>query len=207
MLDGMKKWLRGLRSPKRLLITLGVLALGGLAIYVAVVRPIQVRMEKARFERAATELEGVYEQIVSIAGKPDDVKRKKSCDYASRVFENGPLGCLVRVSLLYAEKDSSSANNILGSVRSKFDHPVVGQSVSRNYFIAYGDATAKSAGPVNQILAQRLDIGGVGLSCGLEYIYPANPKYEQIHSVQSQENIEIIISCTGDAMAPYYTVE
>ena len=169
--------------------------------YVFVYRPFAIRQDKERFTKAEASLDEVYNQIVAKVGKPDEVKKDKSCHYANRAYGKGPRSCSVGIYLLYENKNSSSASSITEKLAA----------IAGTKLTLFGEKTTASFIPSenkrgDQTLTQE-NKTIEGLACSTDYIYPVLPSSSKRFQPVSSENLEVVIACGGPAKAEHFTVK
>lgn len=186
-----------------------LIVLGGLLIlYLGIIRPIVVRMEKAKFEKAATELEGLYSQIVAKVGQPDQVSRDKSCGYASRDFQRGPRSCSVDITFVIKNKDAAASTalavDISKIIGTELYSEVRVTGKTSPVFIDYQDPILNHSGPVDESMAQGFKSNS-GLQCSIRYTYPDVPWASRAPKIA--ENFKVELGCGGDAIAEFYHLD
>jgi hypothetical protein len=160
-----------------------------------------VRQDKKRFEKAEASLDELYAKIVATVGKPDQEKQDKSCAYASREFEKGPLGCAISVSALYENTTFGAANSKMTQIT-----PLISNKVYPGPGEKYQTNFVPLAENNNQSFAQDYK-KFVSISCAVDYIYPAYPSYSSSpFQTKYTENFQIELSCGGSAKAEHYPV-
>lgn len=171
------------------------------ASYILLYRPYSIRKDKERFTKAEASLDEVYNQIVAKAGKPDQVKKDKSCAYANRVYGKGPRSCSVGIYLLYENRNNLVASSITEKAAT----------VSGAQLTVFGE---KSTGSFSSITEKRGDqtisqgYNSIeGLACSIDYIYPVLPSSSKTFQPTTNENLEVVIACGGPAKAEHFTVK
>lgn len=172
------------------------------ALYFFAYQPLQIRKEKQNFAKAETSLDNLAKQIEDKVGKPDQIKKDKSCGYASRVSQRGPRGCSLSIYFIFENKNNITATEFMSSV-SKL--------VGKGELQRLGDKKIKSFVPVDQYRGDQSIsqpyINIDELSCSVQYKYPALKVLEQPLGLNSPENLQLELSCGGPAMAEYYPIK
>ena len=187
----------------KLLGLFGLVVVTMLAAYVGIYRPLTIREDKERFVEAQASLEELYTQIEGKIGKPDQVKREQSCTYASRKLEKGPLGCGVGIYLLYENKNSQVANELMQK-----SIVILGSKV----FERLGRMGLTSFMPVEQLngpqsFSQEYKTFSE-ISCRATYLYPLFPTYlSDAFKTTLQENFEVDLTCGGSAKAEHFPLK
>lgn len=191
-----------LMSKKKLLKFLGLGTIGviclGLLAYGVVVRPLQIRQEKQNFAAAEAKLDDLAKQIEQTVGKPDEVKKEKSCDRANLLSSTGPLICSVSFNLLYKNTGAESATALMKKTSSLSNKELrIGSGVANGTsFIA----TTKQRG--EQTFFQDFS-SPTKPSCSYSYSYPGIDRNFAV----SGENFVVGISCGGPAMDQYFPLK
>lgn len=184
----------------------------GLFLYLLVYRPVAIYLEKRNYTRAQSSLEDLLVKIEGKVGKPDQIKREQSCHYASQKFARGSRSCSVTIFALYENKNSQESTIIMNNAAQ-----TVGSNLRIDYITASerkngerGNIFIKSDRKVNQTFHQ--DLTNIhALYCGVSYSYPMppDPYYLVTDSFQtkSPENIQIDLSCSGDAIYEHFPVK
>lgn len=183
---------------KALLIT----GLALFALYFFAYQPLQIRKEKQNFAKAETTLDKLAKQIEDEVGKPDQIKKDKSCGYASRVSQRGPRGCGVSVALLYSNRDLVFANSSLADISSLYGTKIYDQ-LGRPDVIQFSLYAGRGS---SQAFSQSIP-AQESLNCSVQYSYPVVPLFDKLFPDVSGENVQIYLSCGGSAMAEYYPVK
>lgn len=166
-----------------------------------VIRTIQIHTQKQNFAKAEASLDALAKQIEAKVGKPDDIKKEKSCGYASRVYEKGPRGCSISIFLFFSGKDSTQATGLTSQISPLVSNKEVQRlgEITHTFvpFDQYrGDQTLSQA---------YYDIGS--LSCSVQYVYPVSKKLNQPFEPKESENLQLELSCGGVAMAEFFPVK
>jgi len=173
--------------------------------YVLVIRPLQIRHQKAQFDKAEANIDALALQIENTIGKPDDSKKVKSCSYASREIGKGPRGCGIQYGSVYGVKDSSSAY----SVHQKLEEVL--RSSSSPFSITY--SSGKTFSPLmtdNQVQTSGYDIAAdnSNIHCSINLTYAKSKNSDLLISSNSQsENLSIELSCGGPAMTEFFPLK
>ena len=179
---------------------LALLVGSSILAYFVIYLPVAKYVEKKHFAQAEVSLDNLYNQIVAKIGKPDEVKKDKSCSYASQEFGRGSLGCSVGISVLYKNKNASESSSLM-----KSSAVVVGtglrESLGRKQltsFVSKQDLSGpQSFGQSHTFLKS--------IACSVSYSYPISPTYiNSVFHPTSQENLEIDLNCGGPAKAEYF---
>lgn len=181
---------------------IGLIVIGaGVLLNFALVRPTQLYLEKARFEKAAKQLEGIYGQIEAKIGKPDQITRDKSCGYASREFGRGPRSCSVNVEVIYNNRSIDEINAIL----EKTSDLMGGRA-----YDALNRTAAFTTISNNTSQTLSLDLSTIridGLGCSVDYSYPLTKENTTSYGRATNNNLLISLGCGGDALSEYYHVD
>lgn len=185
-------------------VVYGVLGLAAVSciVYFFIIKPIQIRNQKQNFAKAEARLDDLEKQIEQKIGKPDQIKKDKSCSYASRVYERGPRVCGISIYMLYANRNLDFANRTLKSatdlVGTKLYNQLLRDEASE--FTPYDGRGA------SQSFSQALPNPG-NLNCSIQYLFPVVPLHDKTFPDASGENVEIALSCGAPAMAELYPVK
>lgn len=173
---------------------LGLVVAGTLS-YVLVIRPLQVRNQKANFDKAEASLDTLAKQIETLIGKPDEIKKEKSCDRANLLSEKGPLVCTVSEYILYRNRNSEESTQFMEKLSGLSKQAIRTGSVSATNQRFVSALTIKG----EQTFYQDFDLIS-GLNCSFSYSYPAT----QREFITSGENFEAGIICSADSMSEFY---
>ncbi len=174
------------------------IAVIGAGLFVVVVRPLQIRNQKAQFDKAEASLDALVLEIEAKIGKADEVKKEKSCGRANLKNAEGPLICSVSVDLLFASTDVNSANGSLQKLLG-----------SNNKKLRIGSAAAEGTSFLptsekrsDQTFFQDFQTASEP-SCAYSYRYPANEGVFKLGG----ENFEVGMTCGGPAFKEYYPLK
>jgi hypothetical protein len=189
-------------KPVRKKISIGVLVLIAAVplLYFGVVRPMQVRQEKARFERASAQLDNVRFQIEAKIGNADEVNVYKKCDRANMKYQRGPLVCFVGLNMRYKNKDASTATQLMRQTSSfgtgqtrKGVLPLKGES-----FIPRDTQKGTQQFYQDYSPVERTD-------CSFAFSYPSDNDHDSL--LTETEDFVIGLSCSSGAKAEHYPVD
>src|SRR3989344_6777709 len=176
-----------------------VLVIVGFVGYFGIYKTIAVKQEKDRFLKAQASLEDLSKQIEAKIGKPDQIKRDRSCGYSSpfSMFDKrGYRSCFVGVYILYENKGLEDANSKMSQIS-----PLI----SAKLYPGAGEKYQKEFIPVTQNNHQSFsqDYKNFGeISCSVSYSYPQFPTFStDTFQTTFKENFQVILSCGGDARA------
>ena len=182
------------------LLILLLLIIIGFSIY----QKISIYNNKRAFEQARTTIDSIYADIVKQVGQPDNHKRVSSCDYASREFGHGPLGCSVYVEFAYSVNNNERATSIVkrSSVILSSDQKITYSNLS-------------SVTPFKNISKnplQRVSISfsknSYGFTCTLTSVYSVPYRLSGYLSVANKGDVlSSIIGCEGPAKQAYYKLQ
>jgi hypothetical protein len=94
-----------------LIIVVSLLAFA--VLRAAIINPILTAREKAMFEQAEADLKLIAEEVQEVIGKADDSAQDNTCSRPSQKYDEGPLSCSVRTSLLYRQTGVEKTNEII----------------------------------------------------------------------------------------------
>lgn len=173
------------------------------------VNKLIVYNQKKQFDAAEKSLDTLYASIINEVGQPTDVKKDKSCGYASTEWGRGRRSCGISYQLSYKVNNSSEAN----SFRKKIEQQVESQ-----------DNTIISAGSLNRAPLEEPNLGNqysqtnsnlrasLGLlKCDGAYYYGKDLKETALNSdylrIEKNTSFLVILGCSGDAKAEFYPVK
>lgn len=169
---------------------LGLIVIGIAGWYLAV-KPILASREKARFEKAFTEIQSLAEQIQEKVGKADSVEESKTCGYSSAKFEKGDLYCTIRKDLTYNVSNSLEASQIMTKSSVLFSGNIVPRSGNTN------NESFSDNSKLRQLFSQ--DLTSIYPVCDVYYSLPA--------TTQSTANsLNISLKCTDTSIRSHYTI-
>ncbi len=164
-------------------------------------REVLVYRQKAEFGKAEVQLDKLAVDIEKLVGKPDDIKKEKSCGRAHMKSERGPLVCGITVQMFFRHKSAPEATELMNLVSNSLNKQplkLLGEPVD--------NFVHKEEYRGDQIIDQHFD-PIAGLSCGAQYIYPVLERLDQSFKPLHPENLQIDISCGGPAIAEHYPVK
>lgn len=183
-------------------IGVGVLGVVG---YVLIIRPLQIRAQKQNFVKAEASLEALASQIQNTVGKADETKKEKSCGYASRVYTKGPRSCAVNFDLLFKSKNLADSNNSMLALATQSGGKLryyLGDNNSQGNPYPQKFVEYSGRGPSQKFSQDIISYGSV--TCSSSYVYPVVPLFDKEFMDPSNENFEIILACSGPALAEFY---
>lgn len=164
-------------------------------------REVLVYRQKAEFGKAEVQIDQLAVDIEKLVGKPDDIKKEKSCGYASQKFSRGARSCTIAIHLLYTEKNHLAANEIVNLVSSKGEEIIDSlNKKATTLFLPYNEIRG------DQIFYQNV-AGLSNLDCNIEYIYPVMVRVDQPFKPITKENLELRLSCGDFALSEFYPVK
>lgn len=168
------------KITKYILVGLALLILGAIGY-----RIYQIQKEKQDFAKAEQRIDALAQQIEQLIGKPDEIKKEKTCGRANRVYAEGPLGCSVYTNLIYENRGLAQANDILARLKALVGGPVY-NSLGLDEGVEFSDKKTYS-------LTQ--EIGNLGsVYCSSRYSH-------------EQNKLHIELSCGGQVISQYYPLK
>lgn len=172
----------------RILITVlvfGILAFIG-------INKLIIYQQKQQFDAAEASLDKLYGDIVAQVGQPTDVKKDKSCSYASAEVGKGQLGCGFGYQLQYAVSDVSDANKIQSKAIQTFKTEHI---LKLKYIRELGIEDGKSSLP------------GKNTAGDLVCTKPITCSFSISYTDQKDHNLMLSITFGGPAKAEFYPVK
>ena len=157
-------------------------------------------LEKRNFAKAEASLDSLAQQIQDKVGKADEIKKEKTCSYASRVIGKGPRGCGVRVLLLFKDKDPVISTKVMSEISAGIGTKLY-DYLGRNIPLAFEKYDGR--GP-SQEFSQSSNNSYGAVTCAIRYVHPVVPLYDKAFADVSSENLQIGLSCSGPARAEYF---
>lgn len=185
-------------AQHKFLTIVGVIVLLGVAAWVSasVYHQVQVNRERAKFMAVKTDLHELAQDISSTIGKPTTSKEVQSCNYASAEFGLGALSCEVSIYLAYSINGSSQAEKNIRQIDSIISTKA-------------GPIAELSLDNINNISAYSFNRHG--LRCFVDNWRVDEQSTIPISDfrnvgVNVSKGIETLISCSGNALQPYFPV-
>jgi hypothetical protein len=187
------------RVLRYVLISVLVIVLGVFAYQL-----YKVRQEKRDFAKAEQTIDSLAQQIEQTIGRPDQTKKNKSCGYANRKFEKGPLGCSVGVQLVYGVDNVISANQMRGDI----DNTIRANPTLFTVVFESGDTFVPIEAPhIVQRSDYDLGLSGKRPSCSLGIMYTTSTNSSlSLRSSTHPENIFLEITCGGETISKLFPV-
>lgn len=178
------------------LVVLGVIGAGGYQIY-------RIRQEKHNFAQAEADINTLAQQIQDTISQADEVKTEKSCGYASRKFEKGPLGCGVTVSMVVGVDNTQQANEIRQKLNLLLDSGMQPFSIVFSSPESFSEIEAPHR---VQRIGYDLGSGFDNPPCTIGLSYAKSGRLSLSTTSAKEENLLLELNCGGPALSKIYPV-
>jgi hypothetical protein len=176
-----------------------ILVASALLLYFFVIRTLQIRHQKQNFAKAEASLDALEKQIEEKVGKPDQIKKDKSCSYISQEFGTGPRNCNINISFLFSNNDALASTEKMKKISA-----FTGTDIKDNL----NKISQQGFRPLNERKINQIFYGDLGdqydLSCALQYTFPVYPTQGNTIQPQDSEKFQVDIGCQGPAMIEIY---
>ncbi len=157
---------------------------------------------KEQFEDTFAAQKELRQRIINQFGEPISTREEKSCGYASRKFEKGPLGCGVRVYLSYEVTDHEVADRQARQIDEFVGQQTDVLTRSSNIFFI---------GPEKRFSPRELSGRHQQASAGFDFIDESllglSLSFNYYLEEDSRDRLEVGLSAGGEARGEFYPVK
>ncbi|HZP55662.1 MAG TPA: hypothetical protein VFB03_02745 [Candidatus Saccharimonadales bacterium] len=174
-----------------ILLFLIIASVAGYFIY----QKVTLEMNRHSFQSAQHAIDGVYADIVSQVGAPDDSGTQKYCNTSPNGYS-----CIIGKSFIYGIDNESSANSLFKKIQK-----VIGSQNSQFRTVRHLTTEVKDITITGAPYASASDRYRLyGLDCVANYIFNDRRDPDLTLKDSSKKPFEVAIDCFGVAKRNYY---